>query len=93
MLPTLLQRAPTPILAATLALSVPHLSDSWSCILAPSLLALPPLQGTLFHDRMSPEALTSVHAALVALEDSYLTAHPGAKISRAALPKPKAKGF
>ncbi|GFR39637.1 hypothetical protein Agub_g103, partial [Astrephomene gubernaculifera] len=50
------------------------------------------LQGVLFHDRMKPAVLESVRPALVALEEAYLAAHPGAKVVR--VPPPKVnKGF
>ena len=40
----------------------------------------------LFHDRMAPAALKSVHAQLVGLEDDYLQAHPGADVQRVSQP-------
>jgi hypothetical protein len=40
------------------------------------------LQGVLFHDRMAPEVLEKVRPALIQLEESYLTAHPGVAIQR-----------
>ncbi|KAG2448522.1 hypothetical protein HYH02_006413 [Chlamydomonas schloesseri] len=50
------------------------------------------LQGVLFHDRMKPSVLETVRPELVALEEVYLAAHPGAKVQRLAPPK-AAKGF
>jgi peptide deformylase len=41
-------------------------------------------QGVLFHDRMKPAELDKVRAALLALEDAYLAAHPDAKVQRLA---------
>lgn len=50
------------------------------------------LQGVLFHDRMKPAVLETVRSELVALEEGFLAANPGAKINR--VPPPKgAKGF
>ncbi len=40
------------------------------------------LQGTLFHDRMSPKVLEMVRSSLVELEEDYLQTHPGAQIQR-----------
>ena len=40
----------------------------------------------LFHDRMAPAALKSVHAQLVGLEEDYLHAHPGAVVRRVSQP-------
>ena len=49
-------------------------------------------QGVLYCDRMKPDQLEKVRAGLVAQEDAYLAAHPGAKIAR--LPPLKVfKGF
>ncbi len=54
--------------------------------------ALPFPQGVLFHDRMKPAVLETVRPELVALEEGFLAANPGAKINR--VPPPKAaKGF
>ncbi|KAG2444918.1 hypothetical protein HXX76_001654 [Chlamydomonas incerta] len=50
------------------------------------------LQGVLFHDRMKPSVLELVRPELVALEEAYLAANPGAKVQRLAPPK-VAKGF
>jgi hypothetical protein len=44
-------------------------------------------QGVLFHDRMKPDALESVRASLVAMEEAYLAAQPGATVQRVAPPK------
>ncbi|KAK9842088.1 hypothetical protein WJX81_007904 [Elliptochloris bilobata] len=44
------------------------------------------LQGVLFHDRMAHAALESVREKLVALEEEYLRAHPGAPVQR--VPQP-----
>jgi len=52
----------------------------------------PTWQGVLFHDRMKPKQLESVREDLVALEDAYLAANPGAKIQRLA-PLKVNKGF
>ncbi len=43
-------------------------------------------QGVLFHDRMAPAALNSVHAQLVGLEEDYLQAYPGADVQRVSQP-------
>lgn len=40
------------------------------------------LQGTLYHDRMSPAVLDEVREQLVAMEDAYLQVHPGAAVQR-----------
>ena len=40
----------------------------------------------LFHDRMAPTALKSVHVQLVGLEEDYLQAHPGADVQRVLQP-------
>ena len=44
-------------------------------------------QGVLFHDRMKADALESVRPALVAMEQAYLAANPGAAIQRVPPPK------
>ncbi|GLC59551.1 hypothetical protein PLESTB_001499500 [Pleodorina starrii] len=50
------------------------------------------LQGVLFHDRMKPAVLETVRPALVAMEEEFLAANPGAKVVR--VPPPKVnKGF
>lgn len=60
------------------------------CPLFPRALPFP--QGVLFHDRMKPAVLETVRSELVALEEGFLAANPGAKINR--VPPPKgAKGF
>ncbi|KAF8068188.1 hypothetical protein HT031_001874 [Scenedesmus sp. PABB004] len=55
------------------------------------------LQGVLYHDRMRAAELEKVRPALVALEEEFLAAHPGADVVRVPPPaRPgaaKAKGF
>jgi len=38
----------------------------------------------LFHDRMAPTALEAVREKLLALEDDFLSVHPGAPVQRMA---------
>jgi hypothetical protein len=38
----------------------------------------------LFHDRMAPTALDAVREKLLALEDDFLSVHPGASVQRMA---------
>eukprot|EP00955_Chlamydomonas_euryale_P059440 357392-Chlamydomonas_euryale.AAC.12 len=47
------------------------------------------MTGTLFHDRMSKDVLTTVRDKLVALEDTFEAANPGVKIQRLPRPKPQ----
>ncbi|KAI3438535.1 hypothetical protein D9Q98_000963 [Chlorella vulgaris] len=42
------------------------------------------LDGTLFHDRMAAPVLDTVRQQLVAMEDAYLAANPGAQVRRVA---------
>lgn len=57
------------------------------------------LQGVLYFDRMKPAALAKVRPAIVALEETYIAAHPGAQVERlppaaaAGAPAAKARGF
>ncbi len=53
----------------------------------------------LYFDRMKPAALAKVRPAIVALEETYIAAHPGAQVERlppaaaAGAPAAKARGF
>eukprot|EP00887_Chlorella_sp_A99_P004052 scaffold11.g4052.t1 len=54
-----------------------HLQARFLSSLGRSDVAVLGFRGTLFHDRMAPDVLSSIRPELVAMEEDYLRRHPG----------------
>lgn len=79
------------MLTLTLALAHTPAYNPHTAACANPLCPCAPGQGVLYTDRMKPGALAKVRERVVALEEAFVSAHPGVAVRR--LQAPVAKGF